>query len=333
MVNKGILTFQSNPSIASTGVTAGPLEKKSAFSAQFDKIYDDERTKLQTNEQGHTKMIEDACMIALSKVDAVPSDADYLLIGDLVNQMTPSNFSASTLQIPYVGMFSACATSISSLLFAALLTDANLSKYALAGAASQHNSIERQFRYPVEYGSQKPQSSQWTVTAAGIAVVTPNRPGTPMITKGTIGRVVDMGVTDPLNMGAAMAPAAADTLDRHFKGHDTRESDYDLIMTGDLGETGFTIFKELVTRKEYKVSDIFQDAGAAFYGNDPKFYSGASGAGCSSAVYFSEVYEKMMAGTYRKVLLVATGSLLSPLTYQQGETIPCIAHAVELMMK
>lgn len=333
MVNKGLLTFSSNPSIAATGVTAGPLEKKSPFSNQFDKIYDDERIELDTNEQGHAKMIEDACMIALSKIDAVPSKADFLFVGDLVNQMTPSNFSASTLQIPYVGMFSACATSVSSLLMAALVTDANLSEITLAGAGSQHNAIERQFRYPVEYGSQKPQSAQWTVTAAGIAVVTPNRKKTPVITKGTIGRVVDLGLTDPLNMGAAMAPAAMDTLERHLKGHNANEADYDLIMTGDLGKTGFTIFKELAKRKEMIVTEKFQDAGEAFYGGDPKFFSGASGAGCSSAIYFSEVYEKMVTGEYQKVLLIATGSLLSPLSYQQGETIPCIAHAVELMMK
>lgn len=333
MVKKGIMTFQTMPSIASTGVTAGPLEKKSPFYERFDKVYEDERINLTTNEQGHAKMIEDASMIALSKIDAVPSDADYLLLGDLVNQMTPSNFCASTLQVPYLGMFAACATSVSSLLVAALLTEANLSRCALAGAGSQHNSIERQFRYPVEYGSQKPQTAQWTATAAGIAVVTPFKKGLPQITKGTVGRVVDLGMTDPLNMGAAMAPAALDTLQRHLKGHGTKESDYDLIMTGDLGETGFKIFKELATRQELNIASNVRDAGEEFYGKDPKFLSGASGAGCSSAVYFSYVYQEMMKGTFKKVLLIATGSLLSPLSYQQGETIPCIAHAVELTLK
>lgn len=333
MVVKGILTFNSQPSIAATGVTAGPLERKSPFSDLFDKVYDDERCGLKTNEKAHAKMIEDACMIALSKIDAVPSDADFLLIGDLVNQMTPSNFGASTLQVPYLGMFSACATSISTVLMAALLTDANLSKYALAGAASQHNSIEGQFRYPVEYGAQKPKTAQWTATAAGVAAITPHRTGVPSITKGTIGRVVDLGMTDPLNMGAAMAPAAADTLQRHLQGHNVKESDYDLIMTGDLGQTGFEIYKKLLERQEITVGDHFRDAGVEFYGGDESFQSGASGAGCSSAVYFSEIYSKLMDGTYNKVLLIATGALLSPLSYQQGENIPCIAHAVELTMK
>ena len=181
MVKKGLLTFSSYPSIAATGVSAGPLEEKSPFASLFDKVYDDERAGLKTNEQGHAKLVEDACMIALSKVNSVPSDADFLLIGDLVNQMTPSNFSATTLGIPYIGLFAACATSISSLITAALLTEAGMSKCSIAGASSQHNAIERQFRYPVEYGSQPPQTAQWTVTAAGVAAITPHKKGVPAI--------------------------------------------------------------------------------------------------------------------------------------------------------
>lgn len=333
MVVKGLLTFTSTPIIAATGVTAGPLERKSPFVELFDKVYDDERKELKTNEQGHSKMLEETCMIALSKVDLVPSDVDFLLLGDLVNQMTPSNFCATSLQTPYIGLFSACATSVSSLLTAALLTEVGMSTCSIAGAGSQHNAIERQFRYPVEYGSQKPSTAQWTVTAAGIAAVTPYKKGYPAIINGTVGRAVDLGMTDPLNMGAAMAPAAADTLQRHLEGHGTKESDYDVIMTGDLGDTGFEIYKKLAEIAEIEVSDNFRDAGAEFYGGDPDFQSGASGTGCSAAIYFSDVYAKMMSGEYKRVLLIATGALLSPLSFQQGETIPCIAHAVELMMK
>lgn len=333
MVRKGLLTFKTMPSIATTGVTAGPLEKQSPFSDQFDKIYDDERCDTKTNEHAHAKMMEDACMIALSKVDANPSDADYLLIGDLVNQMTPSNFSATTLEIPYIGMFSACATSISTTIMAALLTEMGMSQYAVAGASSQHNAVERQFRYPIEYGAQKPETAQWTVTAAGVAVVTPQKKGTPSITCATIGTAVDLGMTDPLNMGAAMAPAAADTLYRHLKGHQTKESDYDCIMTGDLGKSGFEIYKKLAGNKGIQITENFRDAGAEFYGDDPIFLAGASGAGCSAAIYFTEVIGKMIKGEYKRVLLIATGALLSPLSFQQKDTIPCIAHAVELTMK
>ncbi len=333
MVKKGLLTFASRPSIAATGVTAGPLEQQSPFAPLFDKVYDDERSGLLTNEKGHAKLVEDACMIALSKVDSKPGDVDFLLLGDLVNQMTPSNFTAANLEIPYLGLFAACATSVSSLIMAALLTEAGMSQCTLAGASSQHNSIERQFRYPVEYGSQKPDTAQWTVTAAGVAAVTPNKAGNPAITKATIGRVVDLGMTEPLNMGAAMAPAAADTLQRHLDGHGTKITDYDVIMTGDLAKTGFELYKTLVEKAGMDTTTNFRDAGVEFYGNDSNFQAGASGAGCSSTVYFTDIYSKMMEGEYKRVLLIATGALLSPLSYQQKETIPCIAHAIELTMK
>jgi len=330
---KGLLTFPSTPSIVATGVTAGPIEKKSPFHTGFDKMYEDERCGLDTNEQGHSKLMEDACMIALSKVDKIPSDADFILIGDLVNQMTPSSFCATTVGIPYIGMFSACATSVSSLLLAALLTEAGMSKLAVAGSSSQHNAIERQFRYPIEYGAQKGSTAQWTATAAGAAAIAPFQEGVPSIVRGTIGVAIDMGLTDPLNMGAAMAPAAADTLKRHLTGHGTAASDYDLIMTGDLAKVGFSIFQELAKNQGITELENFSDAGMEFYGNNPDFMAGASGAGCSAAVYFSEVYKKMMDKEYKRVLLIATGALLSPLSYQQGETIPCIAHAIELTMK
>lgn len=333
MVKNGLLTFPSTPSIVATGVTAGPLEKKSPFQAGFDKTFEDERCGMETNEQGHAKLIEHACMIALSKVDKIPSDVDFLLTGDLVNQMTPSSFFATTVGIPYIGMFSACATSVSSLLLAALLTEAKMSQLAIAGSSSQHNAIERQFRYPIEYGTQKGDTAQWTVTAAGAAAVVPFQKGVPSIERGTIGVAIDMGLTDPLNMGAAMAPAAADTLKRHLQGHGTSASDYDLIMTGDLAKVGFSIFQELVKNQGINDTKNFSDAGMNFYGGNPDFMAGASGAGCSAAVYFSEVYQKMMEKEYKKVLLIATGALLSPLSYQQGNTIPCIAHAVELTMK
>lgn len=333
MVKKGLLTFPSLPSIATTGVTAGPLEKKSPFHRHFDKIYEDERCDTKTNEHGHAKMMEDACMIALSKLDKVPSDADFLLIGDLVNQMTPSSFSATTVGIPYIGLFSACATSVSSWLLAALLTESGMSNLAVAGSASQHNSIERQFRYPIEYGAQKAETAQWTVTAAGIATITPHTEGVPSIVCGTIGKAMDMGMTDPLNMGAAMAPAAADTFKRHLEGHGKQASDYDCIMTGDLGKNGFAIFSQLVQNDGVKNLDNLSDAGMEFYGNNPDFMAGASGAGCSSAVYLSEIYTKLLSREYKNVLLIATGALLSPLSFQQGDTIPSIAHAIELTMK
>lgn len=330
---KGLLTFPSKPSISGTGVTVGPLEKKSPFISQFDKVFDDERSGLSTNEQGHAKLFEDACMILLNKKNKKPEDIDFLLTGDLVNQMTPSSFSAKALEVPYLGLFSACATTVSSMITAALLTETGLSTFSIAGSSSQHNSIERQFRYPIEYGAQKPETAQWTVTAAGAAAIVPNEKKFPSIICATVGRVVDFGLTDPLNMGAAMAPAAADTLERHLTGHNRKSGQYDAIVTGDLGKIGFEIYKELIKKKGIRLSKSFRDAGVEFYGGDPDFFAGASGSGCSAAMYFTEIYSKLLEGTYKRVLLIATGALLSPLTVQQEETIPCIAHAIEIMVE
>ncbi|MBY0221694.1 MULTISPECIES: stage V sporulation protein AD [Sporosarcina] len=331
MVKNGILTFNSMPSIHSAGVTAGPLEKKkSVFAQSFDKLYEDERCDLPTNEDGHKQLMYDAVMVALSKAKKDVEKIDFFLTGDLVNQMTPSNFTAQALGIPYLGMFSACATSVSSMITAALLAEAKQANWLIAGSSSQHNAVERQFRYPLEYGTQKAATAQWTVTAAGAVLIGQNKPGTPSISCATIGKVVDMGMTDPLNMGAAMAPAAMSTLSSHLNGHSKTVDDYDTIITGDLGSSGFKLLKALANEQGLPHTKNFRDAGEEFYGMDPSFFAGASGAGCSAAVFFSDVYQKLQKGEYQRVLLIATGALLSPLSYQQGDTIPCIAHAIEI---
>ncbi|PIC64348.1 stage V sporulation protein AD [Sporosarcina sp. P13] len=333
MVKNGVLTFSSMPSLYSTGVTAGPLEKKkSVFAEQFDKVYEDERCDLPTNEHGHKQLMYDAVMIALSKEKKTIDKIDFFLTGDLVNQMTPSSFTAHELGIPYIGMFAACATSVSSMITAALLADAEQARWLIAGSSSQHNAIERQFRYPLEYGSQKGATCQWTVTAAGAVLIGQHKEGNPSICCATVGKVVDMGMTDPLNMGAAMAPAAMETLSCHLKGHKKTIDDYDTIITGDLGSNGFKIFKALANESGLSHTKNFRDAGEEFYGNDPSFNAGASGSGCSAAVFLSDVYKKLQKREYKRVLLIATGALLSPLTYQQGDSIPCIAHAIEVTM-
>ncbi|GKV66006.1 MULTISPECIES: stage V sporulation protein AD [unclassified Sporosarcina] len=331
MVKNGTLTFSTKPSIHSAGVTAGPLEnKKSIFAKQFDKVYEDERCDLPTNEDGHSQLMYDAVMIALSKAKKDVQKIDFFLTGDLVNQMTPSNFTAHSLEIPYIGLFSACATSVSSMITGALFTEAQQANWIVAGSSSQHNAIERQFRYPLEYGSQKGATAQWTVTAAGAVLIGKNKPGLPSITCATVGKVVDMGMTDPLNMGSAMAPAAMATLSSHLTGHGKTIDDYDTIITGDLGSNGFKIFKALANEAGLPHTKNFRDAGEEFYGKDPSFMAGASGSGCSAAVFFSDVYGKLCAGEYQRALLIATGALLSPLSYQQGDSIPCIAHAIEI---
>lgn len=332
MVNKSrMIQFSTKPAIISTAVAAGPQEKISVFHSFFDVIYEDERISQETNEQGNAQLIEDTCTLAVRKAGLQKQDIDLFLSGDLVNQMTPTNFAARELAIPFMGMFSACATSVSSLITASVFIEAKLMGNVLFGASSQHNSVERQFRYPIDYGAQKPPTGQWTVTACGFGVLSHAQKDRPYVKCATIGQVIDCECTDPLDMGSAMAPAAFDTIQNHLQ-ENRDNANYDLVITGDLGKTGLSILKELMKQSgltSYPVK-LFRDAGAEFYGDNPDFQSGASGAGCSASVYFGPIYGDLLSKKVKKVLLVATGALLSPLSFQQGETIPCIAHAVEL---
>lgn len=329
-----VIVFQSKPSILSSGVVVGPLEKRSVFQTYFDKISTDERLQEATNEKGNAMLISEACQIILKKSNINNLDVDYLLGGDLVNQMTPTNFAARELAVSFIGLFSACATSVSSIVIASLLTELGASEFSIAGASSQHNSVERQFRYPVDYGGQKPATAQWTVTAAGFVLVGKHQPKLPYVEAATIGKVIDYGATDPFHMGGAMAPAAFDTIQAHLKKRSQTVQDYDVIMTGDLGKIGLKILIAMFAQSGVKKEDLsrFRDAGAEFYGEDTAFLAGASGAGCSAAVYSGYMMEQFKSGRYKRVLLVATGALLSPLSFQQGESIPCTAHAIEIGM-
>lgn len=329
-----VIVFHSKPSILAAAAIVGPLEKRSVFHSYFDKVLTDERSHKPTNEQGHVLLISEACKVILNKSNLNNLDIDYFLGGDLINQMTPTNFAARELAVSFIGLFSACATSVSSVIIAALLTELGASEFAIAGASSQHNAVERQFRYPVAYGSQKPATAQWTVTGAGFALVGKHQDEFPSIEAATIGKVVDYGATDPFHMGGAMAPAAFDTIQAHLKKRGQKIQDYDVIMTGDLGKIGLKILKAMFAQSGIAKEDLarFRDAGAEYYGEDTAFQAGASGPGCSASVYFSYLLEQFKSGRYKKALLVATGALLSPLTFQQGETIPCTAHAIEIGM-
>lgn len=330
-----VIVFRTMPAIVETAVIAGPLEKKSTFHTYFDVFLQHEKGDEKTHEKGQAAYISLACQTLLQKAGIKNLDVDYFLSGDLVNQMTPTNFAARELAVSFIGLFSACATSVSSLIIASLLTELGASQYAIAGASSQHSAVERQFRYPTLYGTQKPATSQWTVSAAGYALVTKKQQGFPSIVAATVGKVVDYEESNPLHMGGAMAPAAFSTIAAHLKKRGQRWQDYDLIMTGDLGHIGLKALKLMLLQDgiKYEQLKILRDGGAEFYGEQPFFQAGASGAGCSSAVYLGYVFTQLKKGIFKRVLLVATGALLSPLTFQQGETIPCTAHAVEIVME
>jgi stage V sporulation protein AD len=325
--------FENRPSIISTGVSGGPFEANGNLSKDFDILHEDLWMGQDSYEKAHRLLIEEAGEAALKKGNLQKDQMQFLIAGDLINQITPTSFAARTFQVPYMGIFGACSTSMEGLAIASFLINYQGADYILTGAASHNAAAERQFRYPTEYGGQKPPTAQWTVTGAGMAILTKNTGSTehPVTTSATIGKVVDMGLTDPFNMGGAMAPAAADTIAAHFRDLHRSPDYYDLIVTGDLGRIGHETAIDLLNKNGIKLSeDKFKDCGLMVYRDDQPVQAGGSGAGCSATVLYGHLLNEMKKGTYKKILVVATGALLSPLSFQQNESIPCIAHAVSI---
>ncbi|OLS41837.1 stage V sporulation protein AD [Bacillus sp. MRMR6] len=327
--------FSNRPMISATGVSGGPFEANGKLAADFDILHDDLWMGQESYEQAHRILIEEAVDTALQKAEIEKDQVQFLFAGDLINQITPTSFAARTKQIPYFGLFGACSTSMEGLALASFVVNYQGASHVLTGASSHNSAVEKQFRYPTEYGGQKPPTAQWTVTGAGVALVTSNDPTKqqPVTISATIGKVIDMGLSDPFNMGGAMAPAAADTITAHFRDLQLDPSYYDLIITGDLGRIGHETAFELINKSGLKLErNQFQDCGLLIYNEDQPVQSGASGAGCSASVLYGHILNQMKKGMYTRVLVVATGALLSPLSFQQKETIPCIAHAVAIEM-
>lgn len=327
--------FQNRPVISATGVTGGPFEANGKLATDFDILHDDLWMGQESYEKAHRILIEEAVQIALEKGKLQKEDVQFFIAGDLINQITPTSLSARTNQIPYFGIFGACSTSMEGLALASFLINYQGAKHVLTGASSHNAAVERQFRYPTEYGGQKPPTAQWSITGAGIALVSENdgNKNLPVTTSATIGKVIDMGLTDPFNMGGAMAPAAADTITAHFKDMQISPSYYDLIVTGDLGAIGQNATYELLRNSGLDIQkEQFKDCGLMIYKDDQPVNSGGSGAGCSATVLYGHLLNQMKQGLFKRILVVATGALLSPLTFQQNETIPCIAHAVSIEM-
>lgn len=324
--------FKSNPIIKSSSAVGGPFEGKGPLNGDFDLINDDIYLGQDSFEKAEKILLEQACDKAIQKAGVKKEEVNFFISGDLMNQIITSSFAARTLGIPYLGIFGACSSSMESLALAAQLVDSGNAKQVIAGAASHNAAVEKQFRYPTEYGGQKPPTAQWTVTGAGAALVADKGEG-PKITCATIGTVIDMGLTDPFNMGGAMAPAAVNTIEQHFKDLKRDFDYYDLVMTGDLGAVGHKITTDLLVQHGLNVPENkFNDCGLLIYGNNPQVFSGGSGCACSATVTYGHLLKRMMKGELKKLLIVATGALLSPMSYQQKESIPCIAHAVAIEM-
>jgi stage V sporulation protein AD len=328
--------FENKPAILVSSSVAGPFEGKGKIANEFDIVYDELWMKEDSFEKAHRLLVEDAIQTIFTKSNKTQGDIQFLIAGDLINLMTPTNFAASTHQIPYLGIYNACATSMEGLAMASFIVNSGGAQHIITGASSHNAAAERQFRYPTEYGGQKPPTAQWTVTGAGFGLIGQSNPqmkNQPVVASSTIGRVIDMGLTDPFNMGGAMAPAAAETIYTHFEDLQLAHDYYDAIFTGDLGEIGNEVAFELLAERGFHITrEKFQDCGLMIYGDDQEVQSGGSGAGCSAFVLYSHILNEMKRGIYKRVLICATGALFSPLSFQQGETIPCIAHAVAIEM-
>lgn len=321
--------------IAATGVSGGPFEANGHLANDFDILHEDLWMGMDSYEKAQRVLLEEAIRTTLAKAKMEKEQIEFLFAGDLINQITPTSFAARTMQIPYFGLFGACSTSMEGLALASFVVNYQGARNVLTGASSHNAATEKQFRYPTEYGGQKPPTAQWTVTGAGVGLITQNIPGEqqPVTTSATIGKVIDMGLSDPFNMGGAMAPAAADTIIAHFRDMELDPSHYDLIITGDLGRIGHDTAFELLGKSGIKLErKQFQDCGLLLYKDDQPVQAGGSGAGCSATVLYGHILNQMKKGIFKRILVVATGALLSPLSFQQKETIPCIAHAVAIEM-
>ena len=321
------IIFKNKPTIIGRSTVAGPKEAHGAIAKYIDVKLEDDMFGQDTFEKAETKILYTAIKNAIDISKLKEDDIDTIIAGDLLNQIIASTFSVRNFRAGYLGIYNACATFSESLILGATLIDGKYLNNVVCASSSHFSSAERQYRYPLELGSTRPPQSQWTVTGAGASVISSKGNG-PKITCATIGRVVDFGISDANNMGAAMAPAACDTLFTHFKETGFCPSDYDLIATGDLGTLGSRIFKDLIWEKGYDVEKQHIDCGELVYNLAEEEYQGGSGAGCSALVFNSFIVDKLKKGKYKKVLLIATGALLSSVSAQQGDSIPGIAHAV-----
>lgn len=324
--------FESMPVIIGSAAIGGPFEAQGALANDFDLLHDDLWLGQDSYEKAEKKLLEQACETAIKKSGLKKEDVQFFLSGDLINQIIPSSFTARTLAIPYVGLYGACSSSMEGLAIASLIVDSKFAQNALVGTSSHNSAAEKQYRYPTEYGAQKPPTAQWTVTGAGASVVAQQGKG-PRVISATIGRVVDMGLSDPFNMGAAMAPAAVDTIEAHFRDLNIDASHYDLIATGDLGRVGYRIAGDLLKKHGINIpEEKLTDCGILIYKSSQPVFAGGSGCACAATTTYGHFLNRMRKGELKRILVIATGALLSPMSYQQKETIPCIAHAVSIEM-
>jgi stage V sporulation protein AD len=329
---KRTIVLTSKPSIVGNAAVVGKTEGEGPLKNEFDFIYDDDMLGEKSFEKAESALQKDAVMRALQRAGKLPENIDLILAGDLLNQNSASNFALRELGIPFVGLFGACSTMALTLGLASILVEAGAGRLAVAATSSHFCSAERQFRMPLEYGGQRSPSAQRTVTGAGASVISTHNADFPSVSAVTFGKIVDFGIRDATNMGAAMAPAAADTVSAFFADTNSDTDSFDYIITGDLGHIGSELMLELL-QKDYglDISSKHTDCGKMIFDRERQdTHAGGSGCGCSASVLNSYFINRLKTGEIKNILFIATGALMSPTTSLQGESIPSIAHLVSI---
>ena len=327
------ILFDTPPSVTSSAAVGSKKEAEGPLAEYFDLLNDDAMFGQKTWEMAESRMQQQALEIALKKCSLSPADINYIFAGDLLNQCIGSHYGLRESGIPFIGLYGACSTMAESLALASIFVDGGYAKNTAAVTSSHFCAAERQFRFPLSYGSQRTPTSQWTATGAGAVIVGKNDTP-PYVRAVTIGSIDDKGICDINNMGAAMAPAAAQTLSQFFADTMTNEKNYDMIFTGDLAVVGSELLYELMKRDGYDIEANHSDCGLMIYDRDnQKVNAGGSGAGCSASVLCSYIIPLMRKGQLNDALFIATGALMSTVSIQQSQSIPAVAHLIYLSTK
>ncbi|HIR50309.1 MAG TPA: stage V sporulation protein AD [Candidatus Avoscillospira avicola] len=324
------IVFDRCPAILAAGAIGGKKESEGPLAAYFDGTTADTTFRQLSWEKAESKMQAIALETAKRKAGLKDADLDALFSGDLLNQCISSSFAVRDTGVPFFGLYGACSTMAEATSLAAMAVNGGYTRVAAAMSSSHFASAERQYRFPLGYGGQRTPTAQWTVTGAGCLILGQREQG-PFVNAATVGSVVDYGIKDAANMGAAMAPAAFQTIRAHLDDLGRSPEDYDLIVTGDLGAVGKELLLDLFRREGISLGGVYQDCGTMIYDLEKQdVHAGGSGCGCGSVVLCGYLMGQLLKGKLRHILFCGTGALLSPLTTQQGESIPAVCHAVAI---
>ena len=327
---KASLAFENGPQILGKASVAGKKEGEGPLGERFDIIEPDPLLGCENWEEAESALQKEAADLVIERAGLVRSEVRYLFAGDLLGQLIATSFGTVDLELPLFGLYGACSTIGEALCLGAMTVEAGYADYVMALSSSHFASAEKQFRFPLEYGNQRPLSTTWTVTGSG-AFILGKKGGSVRISGITPGRIVDMGLKDSMNMGACMAPAACDTICRSLEDFEREPEDYDRIITGDLGQVGTTILLDFMKSRGHDIRRQHRDCGTMIFDAETQdTHSGGSGCGCSALVLAAEILPKLMTGQWQRVLFLPTGALLSSVSFNEGNSVPGIAHGVIL---